>query len=527
MEFYVKNNICLLKSVDDFQTRNFVLQYLTTYQKVKRRIQTIYGLKNTYQNEPVALYTLVRHGRELNYIFPRGLYDIIPDNIKSQIKTVNKSTNKFSVSNIDIDRIKGILQPYSGFDLRDDQVKSVVKSLYCKRGIDQLATGAGKTEVMSGIIKYLVTEFPDIKVLVIEPTDVLVNGTSERFNRYKLDSVTYKESRQIDHTITVSHPTSLLNDTEEGLIDLSKIDVVFWDEAQHCKCETWRKLNSELCNVEYAIGLSALAVNENHINTTNVNVLSDSEAMIIGSTGRVISYVPTKYYIEKGILATPVVFQFHNELGGLLKEDNWQKLRKYGIESESRSKLIAKVTALFNKYSRRVLILVGTKTQAFDIASKLADILGSSSSIAISFGSNESYTLDENDYNKHVTYKKIDKDSSIVKDFDKGIYDILISTNHLDEGVDLSNLDVSVMASGGKKDRRIIQRVGRALRRTKTGKFAYIVDFTDNGNGVLTYHSNLRMKMYEDLIEVPGDLIYKDLSLDDAESAFRKLEEIK
>ena len=48
---------------------------------------------------------------------------------------------------------------------------------------------SGKTEVMSAIITILESKFPDIKVTVIEPTDVLVNKTTERFNRYDLNAV--------------------------------------------------------------------------------------------------------------------------------------------------------------------------------------------------------------------------------------------------------------------------------------------------------------------------------------------------
>lgn len=527
MKLYVKNNVCCLQSQGGLQTRSFLLNYVTSYERVKQRVVGRYGEKRTaYVNNPVPLYTTFKQQSIYNYVFPRGIYEMIPQEILDQLDSVvDESTNDYSVSpsEISADYLSEILQPESGFDLRDDQIMAVTKALLLKRGVMQLPTGSGKTEVMSAVIKVLKSKYPNIHILVIEPTDVLVRNTAKRFNKYELDAVAYNESRnELSHTVTVSHPASLLNDLKKDPKLLSDMNVVFWDECQHCQCDTWKSLNNSLCDVEYAIGLSALAVDESHLYTSDIQKLSLEESLIIGATGKVIMYVPAKYYIDKGILTTPVIFQFHNKLNNLEKVDDWHKLRKEGIQSYDRSLLTATVTNMFVSNHRRVLILVGTKTQAYDISEILSEKFNLFKDIAISFGGGESLTVDPEDFSKTVSYK-----DNIVDAFDQGDFSIIISTSHMDEGVDLSNLDVVILASGGKKDRRIVQRIGRALRLTKTGKFAYIVDFSDTGNGVLEYHASLRMSLYTNLIEVPKDLIFKNISIEFAYNKFKSLENIK
>ena len=103
-------------------------------------------------------------------------------------------------------------------------------------------------------------------------------------------------------------------------------------------------------------------------------------------------------------------------------------------------------------------------------------------------------------------------------------FNVLIATSHLDEGVDIKSLDACILACGGKKDRRIVQRVGRVLRRSKTGRYAYVIDFTDSGSKVLSRQSSSRLNMYKKDIGVPRDLIYDGILVSEIEKEFKKLE---
>lgn len=512
----VRNNVCYLTSDEnDFTLRSLLKNSLTIFTKERRFLGNPKAKNKRFQfmDVPVPLYTVLDRDN-LVYCFPRGLYTLLTRNLDlygGNLDVIDESTDLYRIPNDEIRSIDiaDVLRPNAPFSLRDDQILSVMKSLYHKRGIVQVPTGGGKTEIMSAIITILEERFPDIRLTVIEPTDVLVNKTTDRFNGYGLNAVRYKDIRRDpdrDYNVLVAHPTSLLNDTEDDPAILERMAGVFWDECQHCRCETWKALNQRLWNCEYALGFSALAVDEDHIYETNLRVLDPDEVLIEGATGPVIVNISPKYYIDNNILATPVVLQLVNDLGkGLYGCNDWSKLRKVGIESEGRTRLTARAVAMFNRYERRALVLVGTKRQAYDIAAELALEYDLSDQTAISFGAGQSYTVDPSGAKR--TYDGED----VVRDFDEGRYSILISTSHMDEGVDLSNLDVAVLASGGKKDRRVVQRIGRALRNNKTGRYAYIVDFFDKGSGVLENHSNIRMNLYRKVIQIPRDLIYQSV----------------
>lgn len=526
MKINVKNNVCCLDREDatDIQIRSVLFHYLSVTQRVKKPYYVGRKVRFRYEDERIDLYIEDEEKSDI-YRFPRGLFELVDPDFKSLVKIEDASTHKYD---LDLDFVSqtcvpSILRPEASFDLRDDQLLAVKKSLLLKRGVVQLPTGGGKTEVMAAIIKVLESKFPDINILVIEPTDILVKKTSERLNDYHLNSEIYKNIRDCElseSSVIVSHTKSLLNDCEKDPDLLKHIDVVFWDECQHCRCDTWKRLNFCLSNIEYAIGLSALAVDEKHLYEKSLTNLSLDEALIIGATGRVIMHIPPRYYIDQKILATPVIFQLENQINkSLEKSDQWAQLRSEGIESDSRSLLTAQVIKMFHHFGRRILVLVGTKKQAKKVAEFLTSIGGLNVYTGVSFGGGQSFTVDDSG-------EFVPTNLDIVSEFDKGNFSIIISTSHMDEGVDIKNLDVCVLASGGKKDRRIIQRIGRALRLTKTGSYAYIVDFFDEGSGILERHSRLRMKLFTDTVEVPKDLVFRRVSIDNALKNFKRLEEL-
>lgn len=73
----------------------------------------------------------------------------------------------------------------------------------------------------------------------------------------------------------------------------------------------------------------------------------------------------------------------------------------------------------------------------------------------------------------------------------------LIGSNILDEGVDVPACDSVIITSAGKSRIKVLQRVGRALRPSKSGK-AVVVDFYDKDGGMLQKHSISRKRAYRE-----------------------------
>ena len=76
---------------------------------------------------------------------------------------------------------------------------------------------------------------------------------------------------------------------------------------------------------------------------------------------------------------------------------------------------------------------------------------------------------------------------------------IAIATSSWTEGIDIPNLDVLVLGSGGKSEIQTMQRLGRGLRKTEDKEFVIVVDFLDlkgialirqTGERLVTYSKN-------------------------------------
>ena len=69
----------------------------------------------------------------------------------------------------------------------------------------------------------------------------------------------------------------------------------------------------------------------------------------------------------------------------------------------------------------------------------------------------------------------------------------------MDEGADISNLDILVLTSAGASDKKLIQRIGRVSRLTKSIKQGFVVDLLDESLGVLRSQAYKRSRIVRTL----------------------------
>ena len=67
--------------------------------------------------------------------------------------------------------------------------------------------------------------------------------------------------------------------------------------------------------------------------------------------------------------------------------------------------------------------------------------------------------------------------------------DVLISTSVLDEGVDISGINAIIYARGMVSSRKLLQGIGRGLRKKSDGSRLRFYDFIDNMHSSLLQHS--------------------------------------
>jgi len=103
--------------------------------------------------------------------------------------------------------------------------------------------------------------------------------------------------------------------------------------------------------------------------------------------------------------------------------------------------------------------------------------------------------------NSRLVHSKIGKKQrkAAMEEFKAGNLRTMIATSLADEGLDLPNVDLLIMVSGGRSSQKTIQRASRALRKTETKNCATIVDFSDKFHPIGAFHAKKRMTCYREL----------------------------
>lgn len=481
-----------------------MIEKYNNYYKVTGNKQTIFNLiqkltivDSDYDCTVTRLYTLES---ETQMTIPRGVGELINLNVDKDHSFENISLKEIT---------KNIESLLPGITLREDQVLAVKKMALCKRGIIQMSTGGGKTECIIAFLELLRQELgftPNTLILV--PTTRLVTDTVSRFNKYGIPATKYSKRRGVIEGIVVTHPTSVNNDISKNSGLLKDLQVIVTDEGHHLKATTWRNILYNAPNIEYSIAVSATAVGQEKLPVTDIHKLEGAELQVVGATGNVLLNIPPSYYIERGILANPVLIRMSNPANEYVRrKSDWHSIRRSVLESPKRITTASSVSAFFAGIGYKSLILVDTKKSAFSILEKLSEF-GISDLCRISFGGDVFMKWDT-ESQQAVEVLKTEEDTLGL--FRDGKLKILIGTSHIYEGWDCPELDAVIIYGAGKQLRRVIQGIGRVLRKTKTGKYAYIIDFTDHCNQTLGRHSYNRLEMCRNIIGVPESQIYHNI----------------
>jgi len=466
----------------------------------------------------IRLYTLSEDKRIM--ILPAGLFFLLKKYfVRSDVQNYLNTSEISTVDDLifSMNDYKNILP---GIELRVVQLVAMRKILHYKRCVIQISTGGGKTEIMCGVVKVLNKKTGVTPTtLILEPTVKLVESTINRFDKYEIETSKYSENREIiNNTVNISHPTSLCNDLKKNPDLLDNVEILFGDECHHMSSDTFRTPTYSLSNIIYSVGMSASAIDHSRVNSEQISEFNHKELLILGATGRVALNITAGSLIGNKQLSVPVLLVISNLADEPIGKDditNWHVISKERLESDHRCQLIADTANYFHSVNRKSLILVRTRRWAHKIM-QLLDNYNLSDTCRASFGGGV--------FEKYVDGEFIQDKDDVFSKYESGDCSILIGTSHLYEGVDIPNLDVIILGYGGKGERLQIQGLGRVLRLTKTGKMAWIVDFTDSADVVLSNHNRLRMKRYRELINIPEDKIFYNIEVKEIENIFNNFE---
>jgi len=384
-----------------------------------------------------------------------------------------------------------------GIELRDYQIPPVQKALCYKRGIIANCTGAGKTIEYAALVKLL-----GGKSICIFETTAAAEQMLECLKEYGLEScgiIGGGKKRYADHMLVVSDSaySRIVKRDERFAQHLHECKLLAFDEVHHLgSSKTWLQV-CLYCPAPYRIGLSATPFDEEW---------GVSDLTLVGAVGGIIDLLPSKVLRDAGYLAEPFVFMI--PVAGATVDlvlSNWVEIEKQAIvQHEYRNNLIISICShtVQKIPDAKMLVLVRQEKHGRFLCKKLNEL---GVRARFSFGSKRMY--DENDRCVHRSYSKVRAE------FEAGEFSVLLGSVVYDESQDMPSVTDLVLASGGKKMRRLKQRLGRGERKCTGKKHVRVYDFYDSQHPSTARHSRQRSEGYaeEEIFEVTNPKVVNDL----------------
>lgn len=351
------------------------------------------------------------------------------------------------------------------FDLYDYQVDLINQAIKHKRGIVSPATGAGKSEILVGILKCLSPKTP---CLVLAGRAGLVDQNYEKLKEYNFDQVGRVYNKYNEPNIITCATIQSIHKIEKLLPHIKCLIV---DEVHEMIGKTCKKTYEKLKNCCMRIAISATWEKFGGSDKSQRFIVKGYFGPVLKTSAVETGLVKTKELQERGTLAKSKCAFYHvNEPD--IPYDIYLDAVTNGIANnwhfhEMIKRLVEK------KCKGRTLILV----ERIDHGNQLHQIIPDSIWMK---------GADSLKSRKEVI-KQLQKTSK--KDV------VAISTAPiLNAGINchLHNL---INCAGGKADHTIIQRMGRGLRTSEDKDQLNYYDFIFNINPYLLKHSKKRIKI--------------------------------
>ncbi len=402
-------------------------------------------------------------------VFPTGLLPIVLDILK---KNDIECTVEDTRDNIRINPVPKDYIMNSGKVLRDYQFKTandiITNELYdipFTRGVLNIATNGGKTVIAESIIHQILPEMREHEHLLFltHSKEIGYQAKSSLENDLGISIGFIGDGKWDLENVTVALiPTLYRRRKDKTCKDLMKSTIAFvGDEIHHSTSTSWYTVLNTMINATIRIGLTGTVDTENEIN----------EHRLYATTGTIISKISNQFLIEQGYSAKPTCF-FATVDKPELEGKDYQTAYDLGIvNNEKRNDLIVEMVKRERNLDSNILILV-ERTQHGEILLDKIKKLPNSGRVEFTHGE-----------------KDTDYRTNVLKDLKNGKVQVLIATSVLDEGVDVDNINSVIYARGMKSTRKILQGIGRGLRKKEDGSGLSFYDFIDDTHKDLLGHT--------------------------------------
>ena len=364
---------------------------------------------------------------------------------------------------------KGHQQAGQPIMLRDYQVDAINKFLTNTQALQEIATGAGKT-ITTATLSHLAEKYG--RTITIVPNKSLVEQTEEDFVNVGLDvGVYYGDRKNLDKTHTICTWQSLnifdkkSKNHEYAIMSLAEfladVKTVIVDEVHMAKADVLKNLLTQnLCNAPVRWGLTGTVPKGDY----------ESEP-IFASIGPVVGGIKAHELQEMGVLSNCHVNVV--QLIDLPEFKTYPEELKYLVTDEDRMIYISKLVKKINE-TGNTLILVNRIDSGKFLVNEIEDAV---------FISGEVKTKDRKEEYDDV---KTSTNKVIVATY--GVAAV---------GINIPRIFNLVLLEPGKSFVRVIQSIGRGIRKAEDKDFVQIWDLTSTCKWAKR-HLTERKKFYKD-----------------------------
>jgi len=352
--------------------------------------------------------------------------------------------------------------------LRDYQVEAINNFLNNPQSLQEIATGAGKT-ITTATLSHITEEYG--RSLVIVPNKSLVTQTEEDYLNCGLDvGVYFGDRKEIGktHTICTWQSLNILDKKSKNYEDvltlaefLEGVSTIIVDEVHQAKAEVLKNLlTRNLRNAPIRWGLTGTVPKE-----------AFEFESIHASLGPVIGNITAKELQDKGVLA-----QCHVNICQLMdlpEFRDYQSELKYLVTDDARLEYIGKL--LNNvKQTGNTLILVDRISAGEKLQELIADSVFVKGDVKLK--------------DRKEAYDEINEGTNHVVIATYGVASV---------GINIPRIFNLVLIEPGKSFVRVIQSIGRGVRKAKDKDFVQIWDITSTCK-FAKRHLTQRKKFYKE-----------------------------
>ena len=386
-----------------------------------------------------------------------------------------------SYSKVDPQEIMEFVQKINlPFPIRDYQFDAVCKGLEKKRAILLSPTGSGKSLIIYVLARYFLSEVAEDyqKLLIVVPTTSLVEQMTNDFKDYgynieNVHKIYSGKDKDTECPIIIS--------TWQSIYKLSgawfeQFGMVIGDECHGFKSKSLTSIMNKCSEAAYRFGT-----------TGTLDGTQTHELVLQGLFGRVHKVTTTRTLQDNDTLAkleiTRLVLNYKDAAD--FGKRSYQDEIDYIVRHEKRNQFIRNL-AIDQKGNTLVL---------FQFVEKHGKILHNLIEEKAHDGRKVFFVSGATETSDREAIRKItEKQSDAI---------IVASLGTFSTGINIRNLHNIIFASPSKSQIRVLQSIGRGLRKSDDGRVTQLYDITDDlSNGTTQQnfallHSYERLKMYK------------------------------